>query len=124
MRLPVAIASAVALVAGAITASIFAISAPANADLDDYEVVFNSEAVSTSADVAAWAYCPEGKVATGGGTQVPSDSDSGIKWYLTYTRPIIDGGNAIGWIGQAHRTGGTSTTAGGIGTWVICGTVS
>lgn len=82
------------------------------------EVVFVQSATNSSSSKAAFATCPSGKKAIGGGAGVDPPGAVGGP-YLTLSRP--DGDN--GWIGSAHET--TVYTANWtLGVWVVCASVA
>lgn len=113
-----------ALLVGGVSAAALAAPKPSPPPYaPGYVVVQASEAVGPGSGntVAAVASCPEGKVASGGGAQVPADQDPAVSWALQYNISITDAaGNALGWIGQARRYGGESTNTGSVVVRVIC----
>jgi hypothetical protein len=80
--------------------------------------VVASDSTDGTASVNAW--CPSGKRAIGGGASV---TNGGSVVVLTASRPIMSGGNPLGWFARAAETQGypTSWT---VTAYAICAVVS
>jgi hypothetical protein len=57
------------------------------------------------------ANCPEGKVALGGG---------GASGYIQFSKPIMSGGEAVGWTVQGGKTPGSTSENLSVSVWAIC----
>jgi len=81
------------------------------------EVVFVQSATNSSSSKAAFATCPSGKKAIGGGAQISVGAVGGP--YLTGAGPVDDNG----WFGQAHETT-VYVASWSLGAFVVCASVA
>jgi hypothetical protein len=126
VRRTIALAAATAAVllgAGGVAAVAAPTTKPAAPYSPQQVVVQASEPVGPGSGntVSVVAYCPAGKIASGGVAQVPSDQDPAVSWALQATIPVTEGlPTATGWMAQARRHGGESTNSGSLTIRFLC----
>lgn len=81
--------------------------------------VYRFDTQATALDAKeAYAVCPRGKRAVGGGVE-PLTSDVAVPVGVTVDRPYFQSGNAVGWYGGAEETDSYAGTW-GLRVYVFC----